>query len=72
MDYLQKLKIQLNRLKDKHHDLWKSPAINIEDKDKLSFEFDLEIHRTELLIIEEEKKCLQENITERFRFTPKV
>lgn len=64
MDYLQKLKIQLNSLKDKRYELWRS-TLTIEDKDKLSFEFDLEIHRTELLIIQEENKCLQENTTEK-------
>lgn len=59
---LDSLKIILNQLKDLRCKVWNSD-LEINQKQKLYFEYDLEIKRTELLIIQEKIRCLQDNTT---------
>lgn len=57
MSYLEKLKILLNQIKDSKHNLWNRSEIKNNEREKISFEFDLEVYKIELLIIQEENKC---------------
>lgn len=65
MSYLEKLKILLNQIKDTRHQLQWDSDIKKEERYKMLYDYDLEIYKLELLIINEIEKCSQDNTAEK-------
>lgn len=58
MTYLERLRMLLNQITDTKHNIWNRSYLEQKDKERLSFEYDLEITKIQLLIIKEQNRCL--------------